>query len=348
MHNKPLFYDLDFEQVQSTLLDWGFPRFRASQAWQGVYKNLWYPASSLKTLPEPLRQKLDEEFNFTSLQPGTILQSSDKETTKTLFHLGDGTAIEAVLMRYQSRRTICISSQAGCAMGCVFCATGQMGFRRNLTSGEIVEQVLYYARMLRSEGEDITNVVVMGMGEPFHNYDETLKAIDRLNHADGLNLGARRFTISTVGLVPAIHRFADEDRQINLAISLHAANDELRSSMLPVNKRYPLAQLIEACRYYIHKTHRRLTFEWALIRDVNDSEEQATQLAQLLKGLLCHVNVIPLNPTKKFGGQATTRDRALAFCAVLESAGIPATIRIRRGIDIQAGCGQLAAQNPGK
>jgi len=247
-------------------------------------------------------------------------------------------------MRYDERRTLCISTQAGCAMGCVFCATGQMGFSRQLTAGEIVEQVLYYARELKESGEAVTNVVVMGMGEPFHNYDNTLAAIDRLNHPEGLNLGARRFTISTVGLVPMIRRFAKEGRQVNLAISLHAADDALRSSLLPVNKKYPLAQLIDACREYVELTNRRITFEWALIRDVNDTPEQARKLASLVRGLLCHVNVIPLNPTRKYPGQATTRDRAATFCAELEKAGIPATIRIRRGIDIQAGCGQLATE----
>lgn len=227
-------------------------------------------------------------------------------------------------------------------MGCVFCATGQMGFKRNLSAGEIVEQVLYFARKLRESNELVTNVVVMGMGEPFHNYEQTLAAIDRLNHPEGFNLGARRFTISTVGLVPAIRRFADENRQINLAISLHAADDFTRSSLLPVNKKYNLEQVLDACRYYVERTHRRVTFEWALILDQNDTPEQAQKLVQLLRGLLCHVNVIPLNPTLKYRGQATTRERAEAFCAVLDKAGIPATIRIRRGIDIQAGCGQLA------
>ena len=229
-------------------------------------------------------------------------------------------------------------------MGCVFCATGQMGFKRHLTSGEIVEQVMYYARSLSRRNERVTNVVVMGMGEPFHNYDATLAAIDRLNHPEGLNLGARRFTISTVGLVPAIRRFADEKRQVNLAISLHAATDEGRSAMLPVNRKYPLEDLIDTCRYYIEQTGRRITFEWALILNVNDSPEEARQLARRLKGLLCHVNVIPLNPTRKYQGQATTHERAEAFREELEKAGIPCTIRIRRGIDIQAGCGQLASQ----
>jgi 23S rRNA (adenine2503-C2)-methyltransferase len=225
---------------------------------------------------------------------------------KTLFRMSDEREIEAVLMRYDERRTLCISSQSGCAMGCVFCATGQMGFKRHLTAGEIVAQVIYYARQLKDQGEQVTNVVLMGMGEPFHNYHNTLEAIDRLNDPDGMNLGARRFTISTVGLVPMIRKFADEKRQINLAISLHAANDQERSALLPVNRKYPLKEVIEACRYYVETTSRRVTFEWALIRDVNDTPETARQLANLLKGLMCHVNVIPLNPTQNYPGQATT------------------------------------------
>jgi 23S rRNA (adenine2503-C2)-methyltransferase len=227
-------------------------------------------------------------------------------------------------------------------MGCVFCATGQMGFQRNLSSGEIVEQVIYYARMLHTQAEKVTNIVIMGMGEPFHNYDATMQAIDRLNHPEGLALGARRFTISTVGLVPAIRRFTAEQRQVNLAISLHAVDDDLRSSMLPINKKYPVSELLQSCHEYIEKTHRRITFEWALIRDVNDNLDQARKLAALLQGMLCHVNVIPLNPTQKYNGQATTRLRALEFRSELERKGIPCSIRLRRGIDIQAGCGQLA------
>jgi 23S rRNA (adenine2503-C2)-methyltransferase len=344
MDVKPLIYDLDFSQLQETLQAWGQPAFRAKQLWQGLYHNLWASSEAFSNFPLALRERIDQEFRLSSLQPGATLRSSDGETVKTLFHLPDARAIEAVLMRYDERRTLCISTQAGCAMGCVFCATGQMGFSRQLTAGEIVEQVLYYARELKESGEAVTNVVVMGMGEPFHNYDNTLAAIDRLNHPEGLNLGARRFTISTVGLVPMIRRFAKEGRQVNLAISLHAADDALRSSLLPVNKKYPLAQLIDACREYVELTNRRITFEWALIRDVNDTPEQARKLASLVRGLLCHVNVIPLNPTRKYPGQATTRDRAATFCAELEKAGIPATIRIRRGIDIQAGCGQLATE----
>jgi 23S rRNA (adenine2503-C2)-methyltransferase len=276
--------------------------------------------------------------------PETSKTSLDGHTVKMLFRLDDQKAIEAVLMRYDRRNTLCISTQAGCGMGCVFCATGQMGFMRNLTSGEIIEQVLYYARLLKDQGEVVTNIVVMGMGEPFHNYDATLQALDRLNANDGFNLGARRFTISTVGLIPAIRKFASEGRQYNLAVSLHAAEDELRSSLLPINKKYPVNELLAACRDYVQLTRRRITFEWALIHDVNDSPEQARILASKLKGMLCHVNVIPLNPTPFFQGMGTSYQRAQSFKDELTQHGIPCTVRLRRGIEIQAGCGQLAIQ----
>jgi 23S rRNA (adenine2503-C2)-methyltransferase len=343
--NKPLIYDMDQTALQQLLKKWGEPAYRAKQIWQGLYQQLWESPEQFTNLPAGLRQKLADHFRFSSLHLEKELHSSDQETTKVLFRLPDNQPIETVLMRYEQRRTLCISSQAGCAMGCVFCATGQMGFKRHLTSGEIVEQVLFFARQLKAQGDRVTNVVLMGMGEPLHNYDATLDAIDRLNDPEGFNLGERRFTISTVGLIPKIRQFAEERRQINLAISLHSATDELRSSMLPVNRRYPIEELIKASREYVDKTGRRITFEWALIHDVNDSEAHAKELARLLKGLICHVNVIPLNPTEKFSGRATTRQRAVAFCAVLEEAGIPCSIRIRRGIDIQAGCGQLAAES---
>jgi 23S rRNA (adenine2503-C2)-methyltransferase len=348
MDIKPLIYDLDLPELEQVFKDWGQPAYRAKQVWQGLYQSLWSQPDQFTSLPKALRERLAEHFRFSSLEQETVMRSKDGETLKTLFRLPDRQPLEAVLMGYERRRTLCISSQAGCAMGCVFCATGQMGFRRHLSSGEIVEQVLYYARMLAEKGEKVTNIVLMGMGEPFHNYEATLAAIDRLGHPEGMNLGARRFTISTVGLVPMIRRFASEGRQINLAVSLHAAEDELRSSMLPINRKYPIGMLLDACREYVEKTHRRITFEWALIRDVNDSPEQARLLAQRLKGLLSHVNVIPLNPTSKYPGQATTLERAKAFQAELERHGIPCTIRIRRGIDIQAGCGQLAAEGEKK
>lgn len=340
--NQPFIYDLTLDQLTELLKSWGEPAYRARQIWQGIYQKLWNAPDQFTALPKKLRERLFSEVSFSHLQPARALNSTDGETVKTLFRLPDERAIEAVLMRYNTRRTLCISSQAGCAMGCVFCATGQMGFKRNLSSGEIIEQILYYARTLAAEDERITNVVMMGMGEPFHNYENTLAAIDRLNEPDGLGLGARRFTISTVGLVPMIRRFAGEKRQINLAISLHAATDLERSAIMPVNKKYPIEELISACREYVELTGRRITFEWALIQGVNDSIETARKLASLLKGLLCHVNVIPLNPTTRYAGRGSTRESAAAFKAELEAHGIPCTIRIRRGIDIQAGCGQLA------
>ena len=340
---RPLFYDLSFADLQKAMQALGEPVFRAKQVWQAVYIDLVADPLEISTLSKPLRQKLAEAFTFNSLTPTRKLTSSDNQTIKTLFSLPDARAIEAVLMYYEERQTLCISTQAGCAMNCFFCATGQMGFKRNLSAGEIVEQVLYYARYLKAEGKAVTNIVVMGMGEPFSNYEATLAAVDRLNDSTGFNLGARRFTISTVGLIPMIQRFASEKRQVNLAVSLHAANDELRTSLLPINKRFPIAELMQACRDYVSLTSRRITFEWALINGVNDRDIDAFELASLLKGMLCHVNIIPLNPTTKFSGQATTRERALAFQSILEKQGIPCTIRLRRGIDIQAGCGQLAS-----
>jgi 23S rRNA (adenine2503-C2)-methyltransferase len=340
----PLIYDLDLQNLTALVNDWGQPAYRAIQIWEGLYRNSWNSAQEFTNLPVVLRRKLSENLRFEALSPITILESAHHSTVKTLFHLHDDRAIEAVLMRYDRRRTLCISTQVGCAMGCVFCATGQMGFRRHLSSGEIVAQVMYYARQLHKQNEAVTNVVVMGMGEPFHNYENTMAAIDRLNDPQGYNFGARRFTISTVGLVPFIRRFASEMRQVNLAISLHAADDDLRASMLPVDKKYPLDEVLSACRDYVSATGRRITFEWALIRDVNDTPRQAALLARKLNGLLCHVNVIPLNPTVGYDGHATTHQRAEKFKEVLNMAGIPCTIRLRRGIDIQAGCGQLASK----
>jgi 23S rRNA (adenine2503-C2)-methyltransferase len=268
-------------------------------------------------------------------------ESSDRQTKKVLFNLNDGQLVETVLMEYSRRRTLCISTQAGCAMGCVFCATGQMGFFRHLSAGEIVAQVLYFARQLASRNEHVTNIVLMGMGEPLHNYVNTIKAVDVLTDDDGFNLGARKITISTVGLVPAIRRFADEKRQVGLAVSLHAATDEERSRLIPVANRWPIAELMAACDYYIEQTGRRLTFEWALIERENDTPEQAQALGRLLQGKLCHVNLIPLNPTKGYSGGPSARDRVDAFQNELAGFGVSSSVRVRRGIDIQAGCGQL-------
>ena len=336
--------DISLEHLTQRLETWGEPQFRAQQIWQAIYHDLATSPDEITTLPKVLREKLKAEFTLGSLSPAAEARSSDGQTRKRLFRLPDGKSIEAVLMGYEKRRTTCISTQAGCAMGCVFCATGQMGFRRHLRAGEIVEQVLWFARELKANGDRLTNIVVMGMGEPFHNYEATMAAVDRLNDPAGFNFGARRITLSTVGLAPMIERFAEERRQVNLAVSLHAATDDLRSELLPINKKYPLDVLFEAVRKYYALTKRRVTFEWALIQGKNDTAAQARALADLAVGLPCHVNVIPLNPTRDYAGQATTRERAAAFKAALESCGLPCTIRVRRGIDINAGCGQLAVE----
>jgi 23S rRNA (adenine2503-C2)-methyltransferase len=346
-----LIYDLNYDELVQLLAAWGEPAYRARQIWQGLYQQYYGSADQFSTLPSRLRERLESELSLGYLAPTTVLHSSDGETIKTLFSLPDQRAIEAVLMRYERRRTLCISTQAGCAMGCVFCATGQMGFMRHLSKGEIIEQVIYYARLLRQQQEQVTNVVLMGMGEPFHNYEATMQAIDQMNSPGGMGLSARRFTVSTVGLIPVIQRFASEKRQVNLAISLHAADDELRSSLLPINKKYPLADLFQACLEYVNITHRRISFEWALIQGVNDSQSDAKKLADRLQDFrhgaaaLCHVNIIPLNPTRRYAGQATQRTQARLFQAELVQRNIPCTIRIRRGIDIQAGCGQLAIES---
>jgi 23S rRNA (adenine2503-C2)-methyltransferase len=334
-------YELNLEELTQFITVLGEPAFRARQIWQWLYQHYATDFDEMTNLSKSLRQKLGETAVIPILPVAFSQHSSDGQTKKVLFQLADGQTIETVLMRYEKRRTLCISTQAGCAMGCVFCATGQMGFFRNLSTGEIVGQVLHFARELAVEGEHVTNIVMMGMGEPLHNYQPTLDAVDRLTDENGFNLGARKITISTVGLVPAIRRYADEQRQTPLAVSLHAATDAERDKLIPINQRWPLAELMAACRYYTDKTGRRLTIEWALINGENDTIEQAQALGQLVQGMLCHVNLIPLNPTQGYGGRPSSRQRVEAFQQELAKYGITSTVRVRRGIDIQAGCGQL-------
>jgi 23S rRNA (adenine2503-C2)-methyltransferase len=332
-------YELDRAGLDNLLKEWGQPAFRAGQVWDWLYTNRAQTFDEMTNLPKALRERLAAETRLGELEI-VAEQSSKDGTVKRLYKLTDGQLIESVLMPYDDdRRTACISTQAGCAMGCVFCATGQMGFARHLTAAEIFEQAMRYSRLLEAEGDRLSNVVLMGMGEPFHNYEATVAAIRRL--MDELGIGARHITVSTVGLVPQIKRFADEGLQVRLAISLHAATDEERSALLPINKRWPLAQLMSACREYIRKTGRRVTFEWTAIAGQNDTPEQAHALGELLRGMLCHVNIIPLNPTGGYGGDPAVFDRINLFVATLTEYGVQATVRVRRGIDIAAGCGQL-------
>jgi 23S rRNA (adenine2503-C2)-methyltransferase len=342
----PLVYDFTLEGLEDHFRAMGEPAFRAKQVWVAIYQHFKQIPDEITTLPLALREKLSKSVDFQALTPVRSIQSADGLTEKTLFTLRDGNPIETVLMFYEDRRTVCISSQSGCALGCSFCATGQMGFHRNLSSGEIIAQVLYFNRILDETAEQVTNVVVMGMGEPFANYENVMDALNRMNHPDAMGLGARRFTISTVGLVPEIIAFADEETQYNLAVSLHTVDDALRSKLIPINRKYPVAELLQACRYYVNKTSRRITFEVALIAQINDSTRDAEALASKLTNLQCLVNLIPLNPSRGYGLDGAPLNSAEAYAAVLEAHNIPVTIRLRRGVNIQAGCGQLAANSP--
>ncbi len=334
-------YELNETELADLLVGWGEPRFRAKQVWSWLYEKRVSSFEAMTNLSKNLRSRLEAETTLGTLTIVTE-QSSGDGTVKRLYSLPDGQLIESVLMAYDDdRRTACISTQAGCAMGCVFCATGQMGFARHLTPTEIFEQALRFSRDLEAQGERLSNVVLMGMGEPFHNYETTLIAIRRL--INELGIGARHITVSTVGLVPQIQRFADEGLQVKLAISLHAATDEERTALLPINKRWPLSELMDACRDYIEKTGRRVTFEWASINKENDTPEQAHALGKLLKGMLCHVNIIPLNPTGGYHHAPSANERIDEFIRILGDYGVSATVRVRRGIDIDAGCGQLKA-----
>jgi 23S rRNA (adenine2503-C2)-methyltransferase len=345
-------YDLDYPALQSLLSDWGQPAYRAHQLWEWLYVHLETDLSQMSNLPRSLRERLTAEATIGVPQLVDTVQSADGETRKDLLRLEDGETVEAVLMQYERRRTACISTQVGCSVGCAFCATGQMGLRRNLSSGEIVAQALYFARILRNktQGKEdrLTNVVLMGMGEPLLNYDHSLAAIHRLADPQGLNIGQRHITLSTVGIAPGIRRLADEKLQITLAVSLHAATDSLRDQIVPVNRRYGLDSLFDACHDYIKRTRRRISFEWALIEGVNDSPAQAQALAVRIKGLPAHVNLIPLNPTAGYAGRPSSQSALADFAAILERHRIPHTVRVRRGADIQAGCGQLRQRSSPK
>jgi 23S rRNA (adenine2503-C2)-methyltransferase len=319
------------------------PRYRVDQVWSGLYEQLAAPAE-LTTLPKALRADLDERLPL-ALQVVTESVSDGGETVKWLWSLSDGTLVETVLMHYDARSTVCVSSQAGCAMGCTFCATGQAGFDRQLTTGEIVEQVVRASRRARDDGRRLSNVVFMGMGEPLANYDPTWAAVERF-HRD-LGLSARHLTVSTVGIVPGIRRLATEALPVNLAVSLHAADDQLRDELVPINRRYPLSMLMDACAGYLQAKGRRLSFEWALIDGVNDRDIDADLLVERSRSLPlpAHVNLIPLNPTPGYAVRGTPMRRVREFRDRLRASGVNATVRQTRGTDIEAACGQLRANH---
>jgi 23S rRNA (adenine2503-C2)-methyltransferase len=341
-------YDLDLPTLQSLLQGWDQPGYRARQLWEWLYVHLADDFGEMTNLPLSLRERLAEETTIGTPTIAATQVSSDRLTRKDLLALADGATVEAVLMHYEARHTACISTQVGCAVGCAFCATGQAGFRRDLSSGEIIAQALHLARALRAQEERLSNVVLMGMGEPLLNYNASLAAVRRLIDPAGLNLGQRRITLSSVGIVPGIDHLAEEGLQITLAVSLHAATDALRDQLVPINRRYPLDEVFAACYRYATRTKRRVSFEWALIAGVNDSPQQAEALAARLIGLSAHVNLIPLNPTPAYAGRPPTQQSVTAFTAVLERHRVPYTMRLRRGIDIQAGCGQLRHRAGGR
>ena len=322
----------------------GEPSYRLDQVWQGLYTQLATPAE-ITNVPKALRLRLEATLPPALTQ--VVRRVSDGgDTVKYLWQLADGSRIETVLMLYPDRVTVCVSSQVGCAMACGFCATGQAGFTRHLTVGEIVEQVVIAAREARAMDRRLANVVFMGMGEPMANEAAVWQSVERIH--DALGLSARHITISTVGLVPGIRRLTERSLPVNLAVSLHAANDELRDRLVPINKRYPIDDLMQACSDYLHAKGRRLSFEWALIAGVNDRASDAAELAKLCRRfhLPAHVNLIPLNPTPGYPTVGSSPKRVDEFRDLLVSLGVNATVRRNRGTDIDAACGQLAAGQP--
>ena len=337
-------FDLTLEELESRLLAQGEPAFRARQLWHGIYGDLCDGYDAVTTLPLPLRTALADDLPFGTLATVREVATDDGETVKTLYRTFDGQFVETVLMLYPDRATVCVSCQVGCAVGCAFCATGLGGLTRNLTTGEMVEQVVGAARRAAALGRPLTNLVMMGMGEPLHNYAATMKLVGILNDRRGLGFGARRITISTSGVVPRIDALADEPYQVNLAVSLHAPTDDLRTRLVPLNSRYPIAELMAACDRYVAKTGRRISFEYALMAGINDGDDVAQDLGELLRGRLCHVNVIPLNPVDVLPYERPDPAGIERFAGIVRAADIPTTVRYSRGVAIAAACGQLRAE----
>lgn len=329
--------DFNLEELKNWMKENGESVFRGKQVFDWIYKGI-YNFDDMKNLPISTREKLKSNFYFSIPEVVREYKSKDEDTYKFLFKYKDGNIIESVVMKYKHGNSICVSTQVGCRMGCKFCASTLGGMVRNLTSGEILGEILAARREM---GERISNIVMMGSGEPLDNFENVLKFIEIVNSPNGLNIGQRHITLSTCGVVPKIIELADIDLQITLAISLHAPNDEMRRNIMPVANKYTIEELLKACRNYIEKTNRRVTFEYALVKGVNDREEHAEELARLLKGMLCHVNLIPVNEIKENTLKKSSAEDIKKFSNILIRNGIETTIRREMGADIEAACGQL-------
>nr|WP_198508940.1 23S rRNA (adenine(2503)-C(2))-methyltransferase RlmN [Bacillus sp. FJAT-44742] len=340
---KPSIFSMEFHQLQAWLKEEGEPAFRATQIFEWLYQKRVTSFSEMTNLSKGIREKLENAFSLTTLKEIMKQESSDG-TVKLLFELHDGYSIETVVMRHEYGNSVCVTTQVGCRLGCTFCASTLGGLKRNLEAGEIVAQVLDAQRAMDEKGERVSSVVVMGIGEPFDNYKELISFLKTINHDKGLNIGARHITVSTSGMVPRIYDFADEQMQINFAISLHAPNTEIRSRLMPINRAWPLEKLMESIQYYIKKTNRRVTFEYGLFGGVNDQVEHAEELAELIKDVKCHVNLIPVNYVPERDYVRTSREDIFAFEKTLKERGVNVTIRREQGHDIDAACGQLRAK----
>jgi 23S rRNA (adenine2503-C2)-methyltransferase len=329
---------LEQHELESLAEKEGESSYRGRQLFSWIYQKGIFSFQEMTNLSQGLRDRFSSIWNIQEIEAIKIQHSEERDAAKFLFQLKDGERIESVLMYFENRLSVCLSTQVGCAFKCAFCASGLKGWKRNLESWEIVDQFL---QIQKRNKDRISNIVFMGIGEPLNNYDNTMKAIKILHDPLGAGIGMRHITISTVGIVPEIRKLAEEGAPIRLAVSLHAPVDELRGKLLPINKKYKISELIEACRYYQSKIRRRISFEYTLIKGVNDDLELAKKLASLVKGIICHVNLIPLNPMSEYPHQAPDSKHVRAFQFVLEKSGIPASVRQERGQDIQAACGQL-------
>jgi len=340
---RPSIYSLQLGELEDWLIDQSEPKFRAKQIFDWLYVKRVDAFSEMTNLSKELREKLVQSFEITTLEVA-VKQESKDGTIKFLFELQDGYTIETVLMRHEYGNSVCVTTQVGCRIGCTFCASSIGGLKRNLEAGEIVAQVLTVQKALDATDERVSQVVIMGIGEPFENYDEMMGFLKIINHDKGLNIGARHITVSTSGIIPKIYDFADESLQINFALSLHAADNETRSRLMPINRAYDLDKLMEAIEYYVNKTNRRITFEYGLFGGVNDQVHHAKALSKLIKHLNCHVNLIPVNHVPERDYVKTSKEDIFKFEKELKRNGINATIRRNQGADIDAACGQLRAK----